>query len=216
MYAPAQFREERPEILAAAIRDIRLAMVVTAGPEGYHASHVPMVLKEEGGRFVLETHVARPNPHWQAVATSLASLAVFQGPQAYVSPSWYPTKREHGRVVPTWNYVAVHAHGPLVAVEEASWLRTHLDDLTTDNEAGRPAPWAVSDAPDEFIGKLTRGIVGLRLVVERLEGTWKLIQHRSDGDRLGTIAGLAASARSGDVAVADAMRALEAERPHGI
>lgn len=215
MYAPAQFREERLDILAAAIRDIRLATLVTASPDGYHASHVPMVLKEEGGGLVLETHVARPNPHWQAVAAPFASLAVFQGPQAYVSPSWYPTKREHGRVVPTWNYVAVHAHGPLVAVEEGDWLRAHLDDLTAHNEAGRPAPWAVSDAPDDFIGKLTRGIVGLRLEVDRLEGTWKLIQHRSHGDRLGTIAGLATSARPGDVALADAMRTLEADRPHG-
>lgn len=211
MHIPAQFREERPEILAAAIRDIQLATLVTATPDGYHASHLPMILKESADGMVLEGHLARAGEHWRALAGGAASLAVFQGPQSYVSPSWYETKRQHGKVVPTWNYVAVHAHGRLEAVEDGGWLAAHLDELTELNEASRPAPWAVSDAPDGFIQNLSRAIVGIRMPVERLEGSWKMIQHRSDGDRLGTLAGLAEGG-PGQQAVAAVMRDLEAMR----
>jgi len=211
MYIPRQFREGRPDVLAGAMRDIQLAALVTGGPEGLHVSHVPMVLKEDDkGAWTLETHVARPNPHWRFAGTAAASVAIFQGPQAYVSPSWYATKREHGRVVPTWNYIAIHAHGVLEAVEDQDWLLAHLHDLTRANEASREHPWAVSDAPEEFVRGLTRAIVGLRLRVGRIEGVWKMIQHRSEGDRLGTVAGL--EAEPGGKAVAEAMRELEAAR----
>ena len=210
MYVPTQFREHRPEVLAEAVRSIQLAALITGTAEGYHASHVPMVLKDKNGAWVLESHVARPNTHWTVCPR--ASLAVFQGPQAYVSPSWYATKREHGKVVPTWNYIAVHAHGTLEVVDDRDWLLAHLDDLTTANEGQREHPWALSDAPPEFIHNLTRAIVGLRLRVERLEGSWKMIQHRSEGDRRGAMAGLAASARPDDHEVADVMRGLEASR----
>ena len=212
MYAPTQFREHSAEVLARAIHDIQLATLITATPDGYHASHVPMVLRDEGGAFALETHVARPNPHWTVLDQPLASLAVFQGPQAYVSPSWYETKRQHGKVVPTWNYIAVHAHGSLEVVEDEAWLLRHLDDLTNANESGREHPWATSDAPADFIGNLARAIVGLRLRVERIEGSWKMIQHRSEGDRHGAIAGLSATSRPGDAAVAEVMRRLEDAR----
>ncbi len=202
MYAPQQFREERADVLTASIRDIGLAALATFAEGELHVSHVPMVLKEGP---VLETHVARPNGHWRLGGPT---VAIFQGPQAYVSPSFYASKREHGRVVPTWNYVAVHAHGTLEAVDDAAWLRAHLDDLVREREGGRAQPWEVNDAPAEFIAKLAGAIVGLRLTVTRLEGAWKMIQHRSEGDRLGTIAGLAAEGSD----VADVMRALEAAR----
>ncbi len=216
MYAPKQFKEDRPEVLAATIRDIQLATLVTATADGYHASHVPMVLKQDEGGTVLETHVARPNPHWDAFRSGpVPSLAIFQGPQAYVSPSWYETKRQHGRVVPTWNYIAVHAHGPVSVVEDQAWLLSHLAELTDANEGGRDQPWAVSDAPAEFVVTLTRAIVGLRLQVARLEGAWKLIQHRPEGDRLGAAAGLSASPRAGDRAVGRIMQELEAARRSG-
>lgn len=218
MYVPRQFREERPEILARAVRDIGFAALVTPGPDGLHVSHLPMVLKEgAGGAWTLEGHVARPNPHW-TLADEAESVAVFQGPQAYVSPSWYATKREHGKVVPTWNYIAVHVHGALEAVDDHGWLLAHLHDLTRTNEAARDHPWEVADAPEDFVHGLARAVVGLRLRVARVEGAWKLIQHRSEGDRLGTIAGL--EAEPGGRAVAAAMRELEADRfaghpPHG-
>jgi transcriptional regulator len=129
-----------------------------------------------------------------------------------VSPSWYETKRQHGKVVPTWNYVVVHAHGTLEVVEDRDWLLAHLGDLVAANEGRREQPWAITDAPAEFIDGMTRAIVGLRLTVERLEGKWKMIQNRSEADRLGTLAGLSASADPKDRAVAAIMRGLEIER----
>lgn len=211
MHVPKQFCEDRPEILARAMRDIQFAALVTPAPDGLQVSHVPMVLKEGAdGAWTLDSHVARPNPHWRLAGTGAASVAVFQGPQAYVSPSWYATKREHGKVVPTWNYIAVHAHGALESVEDEAWLLAHVGDLTAANEAGRDHPWSVSDAPVEYVRGLARAIVGLRLSVTRVEGSWKMAQHRSEGDRLGTIAGLDAEPRGR--AVAEVMRALEAAR----
>lgn len=211
MYAPTQFREQRPDVLTAAVRDIQLATLITATASSYLASHVPMVLKQTAGGLLLDAHIARQNEHWRALGDGpLPSLAVFQGPQAYVSPSWYETKHEHGKVVPTWNYIAVHAHGSLEIVVDEAQLRAHLDDLTSANESRRERPWAVSDAPPEYVRNMIRAIVGLRLRVGRIEGSWKMIQHRSAGDRHGTIAGLSASPRPGDRAVAEVMRGLEA------
>ena len=216
MYTPRQFREDRSEALAATIRDIQLAILVTATAGDYHASHLPMVLKQENGGYVLETHVARANPHWEAFRNGpVHSLAIFQGPQAYVSPSWYETKRQHGKVVPTWNYIAVHARGPVSMVEDPAWLLSHLGELTDRNETGRDDPWAVSDAPADFIGNLVLAIVGLRLQVAQLDGSWKLIQHRPEGDRLGTAAGLSASPRGSDQAVGWIMQELELARRSG-
>ena len=212
MYIPQHFEEKRPDVLARAIRDIQFALLVTAVDGEYLASHLPMVLKQADGAFTLEAHVARPNRHWTVLAGKPASLAVFQGPQTYVSPSWYETKRQHGKVVPTWNYVVVHAHGPLEVVEQQGWLLAHLGDLVSANEGRREQPWAITDAPAEFIDGMTRAIVGLRLTVERLEGKWKMIQNRSEADRLGTLAGLSASADPQDRAVAAIMRGLEIER----
>jgi transcriptional regulator len=212
VYIPQHFEEQRPDVLARAIRDIQFALLVTAVDGEYVASHVPMVLKQADGAFTLEAHVARPNRHWTVLGSKPASLAVFQGPQAYVSPSWYETKRQHGKVVPTWNYVVVHAHGPLQNVEEQDWLLAHLGDLVAANESRREQPWAIADAPAEFIHGMMRAIVGLRLTVDRLEGKWKMIQNRSEADRLGTLAGLSVSAKPEDRAVAAIMRALEMQR----
>ena len=215
MYVPAHFREERPDVLAAAIRDIQLATLVTAGPDGLVASHVPMVLKESESGLELHSHVARPNGHWRAAGGGQESLAIFQGPQSYITPSWYESKRRHGKVVPTWTYIAVHASGPLAAVNDEEWIARHLDDLTRANEEARPAPWAVTDAPAEFIANLSRAIVGLVLKVESLEGAWKLNQHRPEDDRIGTIQGLETAAGPGSPAVAAAMRERERERAVG-
>jgi transcriptional regulator len=212
VYTPQHFEEKRPDVLARAIRDIQFALLVTAVDGAYFASHVPMVLKQANGAFTLEAHFARANEHWKMLASKPASLAVFQGPQTYVSPSWYESKREHGKVVPTWNYVVVHAHGSLEMVEDRDWLLAHLEDLVAANEGCREQPWAISDAPAEFIQGMTRGIVGFRFTVERLEGKWKMSQNRSQLDRAGTLAGLSASPKPEDQAVAAIMRALEMQR----
>jgi transcriptional regulator len=210
MYVPKQFQEHRTDILIDAVRTIQLACVVTHNAGAYHATHVPMFVRSDNEGFaLLEAHVARGNPHWEALAQPAHSIAIFQGPQAYVSPGWYASKQEHGKVVPTWNYIAVHAEGPLEAVGEDDWLASHLDDLTTANEADRPHPWAVSDAPDDYIAGMRRGIVGIRMRVNRLQGAWKMIQHRSAADRAGVARGMEASGLTGAECVASVMRSLE-------
>ena len=210
MYAPQQFREERRDVLVAAMRDIQLAAIVTPDADGLCATHAPVVVREEGDALILEFHVARPNPHWKLAGAK--SLMIFQGPQAYIHPGWYESKAEHGRVVPTWTYVMVHAHGTLEAMETETELLAHLTQLTNQNESTREKPWAVSDAPEKYIQGMTRAIVGLRMKVERLEGSWKLNQHKSEGDRLGVQSGLSAEADADAKSVAALMRELESAR----
>ena len=212
MYVPKQFEEVRAPVLEDAIRSIGLATLITAAGGVYHATHVPMVLARRGADTVLECHMARPNPHLEALDAPALSLAVFQGPHAYISPAWYASKREHGKVVPTWNYIAVHVRGTLARMDEWHDLARHLNALTDQNEAGRSEPWSVADAPEAFIAQMMRGIVGLRFTVQRMEGAWKMIQHKPDADRKGTADGLAASAHAGDREVAEILRRLEAER----
>lgn len=191
MYSRDTSRETRPEVLKKAIRDIHFATLVTTFEGEIFCSHLPLLMVEEDdGSLRLEGHLARPNPHWRALGEARVSLAIFQGPQAYVSPSWYALKKETGKVVPTWTYVAVHAHGQLRLMESPEKLLAHLARLTFRNEAGRADPWQLGDAPDGFIEAMSRGIVGVELAVERLEGVWKLNQHRSEADRAGMIAGL--------------------------
>ena len=155
MYAPPQYREERPEVLYKAISDLKLAALVTSGPDGLVATHLPMALRGGDDGMVLEGHVAIQNPHWRVVEHApLASVAIFQGPHAYISPSWYESKRAHGKAVPTWNYVAIHVAGALTAVRDDAWLIRHLDGLTAASEADQPHLWSVSDAPQDFIRNL--------------------------------------------------------------
>ena len=208
MYAPKQFREERREVLVEAIGSIRFASLV-AWVDGFEAVHLPMIAREHDGALALEGHVARGNPLWKAIGTGAPGLAIFQGPQAYVHPGWLATKRETGRAVPTWNYVAVQARGELSAIEDPAWLLRHVDDLTELIEQGRPEPWSTADAPEGYIETLARGIVGLRLDVREREGAWKLIQHHPEANRLGVIDGLSASEQPGDRALADEMRQAE-------
>ena len=207
MYAPHQFREERREVLVAAMRDIQLAAVVTPGPDGLLATHVPVVVREQADDLVLEFHVARQNPHWQLAGEN--SLMIFQGPQAYIHPGWYESKTEHGRVVPTWTYVMVHAHGLLEAMQTEDELLAHLNQLTDQNEARREKPWAVQDAPEKYIHGMTRAIVGLRLTVQKLEGSWKLNQHKNEADRRGVMSGLSAESDQQANSVSALMRGLE-------
>lgn len=197
MYRPTNFAEDRPEVLLQAVRGIGLATLVTPTSEDIVVTHAPVVARLDGERMVLETHVARANSHWRAASAGASSVAIFQGPHSYVTPSWYPSKAEHGKVVPTWSYISVHAHGPLEAVEDGGWLRRHLEELSAANEAGRDRPWKVSDAPETFVAALTRGIVGLRMTAKRVEGAWKMNQHKAEADREGTRMGLAGAGPMG-------------------
>jgi transcriptional regulator len=198
MYTPPAFRiADRAEI-AAWIRASRLAILVSTGEDGQPvATHLPLLLSEDA--TVLEGHLARANPQWHGLSRA---LAIFPGPDAYVSPSWYAAKREHGRVVPTWNYVAVHAEGPVELVEEPGALHALVDRLTRAQEGSRAEPWAVADAPPDFTASQLKGIVGLRLRIERLTGKKKMSQNRSAADRAGVAAGLAAEGEAAATLIA--------------
>ena len=208
LYQPPAFREERPEVLRGLIRSARLAMLVSNGPDGVpDVTHLPLLLVEEGSDAFVIGHVARGNPHWRRLAEAGRALAVFPGVEAYVSPNWYASKAEHGKVVPTWNYEAVHAEGPVEIVEDAERLHGFVSRLTEAHEAAQPRPWSVGDAPAPFVAGQLRGIVGVSLRVERLVGKRKLSQNRAPADRDGAIAGLGASADARDRDAAAAMEA---------
>lgn len=168
-----------------------LGMFITNGPRGLQASPVPFLLyPDEGERGVLRSHVARANPHWKEIEACTDCLLMFQGPNAYVSPSWYPDKAETHRVVPTWNYLAVEVRGRPRVHEDASWLRRLVEDLTRQQERGRPVPWSVSDAPDDFIAGQLKAIVGIEVQIAQIEGKWKMSQNRSAADREGVMRGM--------------------------
>jgi transcriptional regulator len=201
MYTPPHFRIDDRDEIRAALRAARLASLVTCGADGLIATPLPLMLDEaEGELGTLYGHVARANPQWKTNAGE--ALAIFMGPDAYVTPSWYETKRETGKVVPTWNYVAIHAAGPVEFFDEAERLLDVVSRLTRLHEAEQPEPWAVSDAPAPFVDSQLRGIVGVRLPIVRLEGKRKMSQNRNEADRAGVARGLLASDRASDREVA--------------
>ncbi|MBU8546122.1 MULTISPECIES: FMN-binding negative transcriptional regulator [Roseomonadaceae] len=202
MYVPSAFREDDLAALHGTMRAARLANLVTATGESLMATPLPLFLAaEEGPHGTLYGHLARANPQWRLPPTGEA-MALFMGPDAYVSPSWYPSKQEHQRVVPTWNYIAVHAYGPVEFFEDADRLLDLVTRLTNLHERPRARPWAVTDAPAEFVRAQLKGIVGLRLPITRIEGKRKMSQNRSAADRRGVAAGLAESELPSERAVA--------------
>ncbi|GIX49306.1 MAG: hypothetical protein KatS3mg131_3517 [Candidatus Tectimicrobiota bacterium] len=212
MYLPSLFAETRVEVLHALMRAHPLATLVVLTPEGLDAHHLPLELDPEPAPFgTLRGHVARANPLWRTFSPQVEALAVFCGPDAYISPSWYPTKRETGKVVPTWNYAVVHAYGPLRVIEDRGWLRALVTRLTDRHEAGREVPWRVTDAPAAFIDALLEAIVGIEMPITRLLGKWKASQNRSPRDREGVIAGLLREDGEAAAAMADLVR--RAQRP---
>ncbi len=206
MYTPPAFREDDPEILRAIMCAPRLALLACQGPDGVPAlSHLPLLWAPGGEHGRILGHLARANPHWQALRAAGRAIAVFQGVEGYVSPSHYASKREHGRVVPTWNYEAVHAEGPVEVIEDAAGLHALVSELTDHHEARRAQPWAVGDAPAPYVAGQLKGIVGIVLTIERLTGKRKLSQNRPAADRAGVLAGMAQE----NPPLAEAMRGLK-------
>lgn len=191
MYIPKANEEVRVPVLHELIEAHPFTTLVTLGSAGLFASHIPMVLHRDDSTLgTLRGHLSRANAQWRDFSPTVDALAIFSGPHHYISPSWYPEKRETGKVVPTWNYSVVHAYGSLSIVDDPDWLRTHLHSLTDIHEAAFPTPWRVSDAPADYVSSLLKGIVGLEFTIHRLEGKWKVSQNRSERDRLGVEEGL--------------------------
>lgn len=201
MYVPEAFAVTDVAEIDALLERIPLGCLVTHGPEGLFASHLPFV----SGQGVLAGHLARANPHRDRAGRGEA-LVIFQGLEAYVTPNWYPSKAEHGRVVPTWNYEAVHVYGQITWREDAEWLRANVEALTKRFEADQADPWAVSDAPPPHVERLLAGIVGVEFRIERIEAKRKLSQNRPEADRQGVIAGLAGAETGDGPRMADLMR----------
>lgn len=211
MYVPSHFNEDRVPVLHEAIRTIGFGTLVTHGPDGLEASHVPMLIDPDPVPFgTLRGHVARANPHWRHATDGASSLAIFLGPNGYVSPSWYATKRETGKVVPTWNYVAIHAYGTPRFFTDRDPLLAIVTRLTVIHEGRRASPWAVTDAPPDYIDAMLKAIVGFELPIERLEGKWKLGQNRPAADIAGVRDGL--TSEPGNAALT-ALMAREAAKP---
>lgn len=196
MYQPPHFMETDPATLHALMRAHPLGLMISATPDGPIADPVPMLLDADAGPHGrLRAHVARANPHWKTIAAQPESpvLVVFQGADDYITPSWYATKRETGKVVPTWNYATVQAKGPARIIEDTNWLARQITDLTRAHEDRRAEPWAVTDAPERFIDAQLRGIVGIEIEIAKLSGKWKVSQNRSEADRHGVADGLGQS-----------------------
>ena len=212
MYLPKQFAETRIPVLHQLARAHSLATLIAVVDGELLVNHVPLLLDAEPAPYgTLRGHLARANPAAQAFTDSATdTLAVFQGPHSYISPSWYPSKRAHGKVVPTWNYAVVHAHGSVRTHHDADWLLAHVSRLSDTHEASQDQPWRVDDAPPEFIDKMLTAIVGIEIPIRELNGKWKMSQNRSPADRGGVLSGLQArtdqhqDARAG--AVAELMR----------
>ncbi len=206
LYCPPAFKVEETDEILNHINRSGLAMLVANGADGPLVSHVPMMLdRSRGAQGMLAGHLAKANGQWQNGDAAVPALAVFPGPDAYITPSWYPSKQKHGRVVPTWNYTVVHARGRVRFIEDADWLRKNVSQLTDKFEGRRAEPWAVSYAPDRFIDMQLKAIVGFELEIASLEGKRKISQNREAADRAGVVVGL--DAQEGGVVMRDLVKA---------
>lgn len=208
MYLPAHFEENRSEVLHALLRAQPFATLATQGADGLTADHLPLHLEPGIGPFgALHGHVARANPLWQQAADSEV-LAIFHGPQAYVTPSWYPGKREHGKAVPTWNYVVAHARGRLRVIDDPAWLRRQVETLVARHEAGFAEPWRIADAPPDYIDRMLTAIVGIEIVITDLTGKWKTSQNQPAANRAGVVAGLREQGTDNALSMAELVAAI--------
>lgn len=190
MHCPAMFREERLDVLHKLMATHPLATLITAGSNGLMANLIPFTLHVGGAYGILRAHLARGNKQLDALREGAEALVVFQGPECYVTPSWYPSKAENGKVVPTWNFAMVQARGTSQVFDDADWVRAQIDEMTNHHESQRERPWKVSDAPDDFIAAQLKAIVGIEIPIHSIEGKWKVSQNRLPADRQGVIDGL--------------------------
>lgn len=212
MYTPKHFEETRPEVLQSLMRQYPLSTIVTQSNGELNANHIPLLFSVASAPLgILQGHVARANPILNDLSQAQEVLIIFQGPDAYISPSWYEEKTLSGKVVPTWNYLAVHVFGSISIHDDPDWLLGHLEKLTSEHESGFPAPWQVGDAPSDYFTRMLRGIVGIEIAINRVVGKWKLSQNKTQSDQQAIATGLQEQARPNGAAVAqimaDAMKA---------
>ena len=207
MYLPRHFEETRVEVLHGLMRTHPLGALVVPAGGGLEANHIPFEVEPEPLPFgTLRGHIARANPLWRNVAGDAQALVIFQGPDGYISPSWYATKGESGKVVPTWNYAVVHAHGTPRFIDDREWLRAFVEKLTNRHEAARRDPWKVTDAPADFIDRQLEAIIGIEIPIARLTGKWKVSQNRPARDRAGVVEGLSLAGGEAAAAMAELVR----------
>jgi len=192
MYIPQSFKQGNPKELKKAIKDYPFASLITQSKSGLEANHIPFILRENEskGKTVLQGHIAKANPLWQNVDNQSEVLTIFNGPNCYISPNHYPTKKESGKAVPTWNYLVVHVKGILSCTHDPVWIYNMINNLTNEHESGRPEPWSIKDAPEEYIQKMIPAIVGLEIDILSIEGKWKLSQNQPEQNQQGVIDGL--------------------------
>jgi transcriptional regulator len=203
MYLPDQFRVDDLQQMRALMRARPFVALVSVGSAGLYATHLPTVLKDDEPYGLIECHLARANPHWRDLAEGNEALMIFQGPEGYITPNWYASKADHGKVVPTWNYAVVHAYGRPEVMQDEDWTRRHVAELTAQQEVNEARAWALSDAPEAFIEVMLRGIVGFRFAITRLEGKWKMSQNRDMKDRDGVVQGLGRRGKGDDFELAE-------------
>lgn len=204
MYQPPIFEQTNTRMMQDLVRANPFATLVSAGVGGFEANHLPLLLHSNQQHFgVLRGHVSKANSLLQNYDPSVEVLAIFHGPHHYISPSWYPSKKKHGKVVPTWNYVVVHASGPMQIFQEQELLLSHISELTLNFEDERREPWKVSDAPEDYLRRQLQGIVGIEIDIKKLEGKWKISQNRPENDRQGVIAGLRDEGSESALSIAD-------------
>ena len=216
MYTPPSFQENDPAVMFDFITAHPFGALVTSSPtSGLFATHLPLLVdRTRGAHGVLQGHIARANPHHTLTDGAADAMVIFSGPDAYITPTWYATKKEHGKVVPTWNYVAVHVYGTVRFIDDRDFLMHHLDALTDQHESSHEHPWAMHDAPQDFLEGLARAIVGVEIDITRLEGKWKMSQNRSSADIDGVIEGLSTSSSEVARAVADEVATRKNLRRH--
>ncbi|QEY15031.1 FMN-binding negative transcriptional regulator [Cellvibrio sp. KY-GH-1] len=196
MYTPKLHEEKRLDVLHQLIKDYPLGTLVVMGQGELVANAIPFYLDAGRGEFgTLVAHISRANPLWELPESDISALVIFQGPQAYISPAWYPSKAEHGKAVPTWNYVMVQASGKPRFIQDRAWLLAHVEELTSTHEQGRAQPWLVTDAPEDFIERLLKGIVGIEIPLKKIVGKWKVSKDRPEVDKVGIIDGLKESGK---------------------
>jgi transcriptional regulator len=213
LYLPAHFNETRTDVLHALMRANPLTTLVTLSDSGLLANHIPVqTLDEPAPLGTIRGHIARANPLWREYRSGSQALAIFQGPQVYISPSFYPSKAKSGEVVPTWDYAVVHASGTLRFIEDAEWLRSFVSGLTDTHESPRPLPWKIDDAPPAYIDKMLKLIVGFEFSIASLAGKWKVSQNRPEADRQGVIDKLQAADDADSHEIAAMLASLESPR----